>query len=160
MSVYTIEFANLQRMMNEKGIIQHTHSWVEEVEVGNVLKVKAFNVFRDGYKRATESKLNELPRRQSTDTTTLECDTVVLVTGRSPNDALYNELRTRKSEWAGEDISGIYQAGDCYAPRFTADVVFDGHRIARELDSAHPQQQVPYIRERMIWGMDPEPKFQ
>jgi dimethylamine/trimethylamine dehydrogenase len=160
MSVYTIEFANLQRMMNEKGIIQHTHSWVEEVEVGNILKVKAFNVYRDGYKRATESKLGELPRRQSTDTTTLECDTVVLVTGRSPNDALYNALRERQGEWAGEDISGIYQAGDCYAPRFTADVVFDGHRIARELDSAHPQRQLPYIRERMIWGMDPEPKFQ
>ncbi|MBT5675436.1 MAG: FAD-dependent oxidoreductase [Rhodospirillaceae bacterium] len=160
MTHYTLEFANLQRMMHEKGITQHTYHWVEEVDVGNVLKVKIFNVFRDGYERATESKHNELPRRRGTEFTELECDTVVLATGRSPNDKLYHDLSARKSEWANQGIEGIYQAGDCYAPRFTADVVFDGHRIARELDSAHPQRQVPYIRERMIWGMDPQPKFE
>jgi dimethylamine/trimethylamine dehydrogenase len=160
MTHYTLEFANLQRMMHEKGIVQHTHHWVEEVDVGNILKVKIFNLYRDGYVRSTEPKHNELPRRKGTEITELECDTVVLATGRTPNDELYRELSARKSEWASQDIRGIYQAGDCYAPRFTADVVFDGHRIARELDSADPQRQVAYIRERMIWGMDPQPMFQ
>jgi dimethylamine/trimethylamine dehydrogenase len=61
-----------------------------------------------------------------------------------------NELRARREEWAANDVNGIYQAGDCYAPRITADCVFDGHRIARELDESDPQKQGPYKRERMV----------
>ena len=159
MTHFTLEFANVQRMMNEKGIKQHVHHWVEEVDVGNVLKVKVYNIYRDGYRRSTEPKHNELPRRKGTEFKELECDTVVLATGRVPNDALYRELQERQSEWKKEGIRGVYQAGDCFAPRVTADVVFDGHRLAREFEAENPQRQRPYIRERMIWGMDPQPAF-
>ena len=77
----TLEYPNLQRMMHEKGIKQLTTHWVEEVEVGNSLKVKAFYFYRDGYKRATERKHDELPREASSEITEVECDTVVLATG-------------------------------------------------------------------------------
>ena len=53
-----------------------------------------------------------------------------------------------------EEIGGIYQAGDCYAPRLIADAVFEGHRIAREFESDNPQRPLPFLRERMIWGRD------
>ena len=49
---------------------------------------------------------------------------------------------------------------DCFAPRVTADVVFDGHRLAREFEEADPERHKPYLRERMIWGNDIQPKFQ
>ena len=156
----TLEYPNLQRMMHEKGIKQMTTHWVEEVEVGNSLKVKAFYFYRDGYKRATERKHDKLPREASSEITEVECDTVVLVTGRKASKALFDELEARRDEWASNDINGIYRAGDCYAPRLTADCVFDGHRIARELDEPDPQKQKPFKRERMIWGMELEPKFQ
>jgi dimethylamine/trimethylamine dehydrogenase len=159
MTHFTLEFANVQRMMNEKGIKQHVHHWVEEVDVGNVLKVKVYNIYRDGYLRSTEPKHNELPRRKGTEFKELECDTVVLATGRVPNDALYRELQERQSEWEKEGMRGVYQAGDCFAPRVTADVIFDGHRLAREFEADNPRRQRPYIRERMIWGMDPQPAF-
>ena len=120
---------------------------------------ESFYFFRDGYKRATEYKHDELPREASSEINEVECDTVVLVTGRKANKALYDELHTRRDEWSANEINGIYQAGDCYAPRMTADCVFDGHRIARELDEPNPQKQKPYKRERMVWGQ-PEPKFQ
>ena len=124
-----------------------------------MLKVTAYNIYRDGYARSTEPKNNELPRRQGTETSELECDTLVLVTGRVPNDALFLELKERKDEWAKEGILKIYRAGDCFAPRVTADVVFDGHRLAREFEEDNPERHKPYIRERMIWGTDLQPKF-
>ena len=158
MTHFTMEYANLQRMIHEKGIHHYTSHWVEEVEVGNSLKVKAFNLFRDGYQRTTEPTHNETSRKASSEITEIECDTVVLATGRMANNALYDELRARHDEWAKNEINGIYQAGDCFAPRITADCVFDGHRIARELDEPDPQKQKPYKRERMVWGQ-PEPTF-
>ena len=160
MSHFTLEFANIQRMLNEKGIKQIVNHWVEKVDVGNVLKVTAYNIYRDGYARSTEPKNNELPRRQGTDTSEFECDSLVLVTGRKPNDALFLELKDRKDEWAGEGILNIFRAGDCFAPRVTADVVFDGHRLAREFEEVNPERHKPYLRERMIWGNDLQPKFQ
>ena len=35
------------------------------------------------------------------------------------------------------------------------DAIFDGHRLAREFESDNPQQPLPYIRERPIWGQSP-----
>ena len=45
MTHYTLEYFNLHRMMHEKGIKHLTTHWVEEVEVGNSLKVKSFPAY-------------------------------------------------------------------------------------------------------------------
>jgi dimethylamine/trimethylamine dehydrogenase len=107
MTLYTLEYDNLQRMMNEKGIRHYTQHWVEEVEPKNVVSVKIFNVYRDGYRRTTEPVKDELPRRQGTEVEVLDCDTVVLVTGREANNQLYKELRARKDEWQKDEVGGI-----------------------------------------------------
>ena len=36
--------------------------------------------------------------------------------------------------------------------RLVVDSVFDGHRLAREIDSPHPEMPLPFIRERRLWG--------
>jgi hypothetical protein len=36
------------------------------------------------------------------------------------------------------------------APRLIADVIFDGHRLAREIDSPNPEEPLPYKRERRV----------
>ena len=148
----TQEAANLHRMMHEKGIKVLTDHWVQEVEVGNEVKMKVYNLYRDGSQRTTDPVAGELPRKEGTEYTELESDTVVLVTGRQANSALYKDLRARKDEWETNGIQAIYQAGDCYAPRLIADAVFDGHRIAREFESKNPQRPLRYIRERMLWA--------
>jgi dimethylamine/trimethylamine dehydrogenase len=154
---FTLEAVNLHRMMHEKGIKQYTSHWVEDIDVGNLVKVRIFDLYRDGYQRTTEPGPDVAPRRMGDETTELECDTVVLATGRTANNQLYKDLRARKDQWEREGIQAIYQAGDCYAPRVISEVVFDGHRIAREFDMLDPQTPQLYIRERMIWGMDPRP---
>jgi hypothetical protein len=39
--------------------------------------------------------------------------------------------------------------GDALAPRPISESVFDGHRLARELDSDDPMRPLPYLRERI-----------
>jgi dimethylamine/trimethylamine dehydrogenase len=74
-------------------------------------------------------------------------DAVVLVTQREPLDALYHELHAQPERLVQEGIEALYRIGDCLAPRTIAENVFDGHRLAREIDGEHPATPLPYIRE-------------
>lgn len=117
-----------------------------------------YYLFRDGYRREAAPTLGKLPRRVGTDVVKHEFDSIIVVSGRVPNDELYRELKARRSEWKENEILGIYQAGDCYAPGLIAQAVFEGHRIAREFESPNPQRPLPWIRERQVWGHETYPK--
>jgi dimethylamine/trimethylamine dehydrogenase len=74
-------------------------------------------------------------------------DAVVLVTQREPQDALHRELTADRARLREEGIEAVYRIGDCVAPRLIADCIFDGHRLAREIDSADPATPLPFLRE-------------
>jgi dimethylamine/trimethylamine dehydrogenase len=78
----------------------------------------------------------------------LEADAVVLVTQRVSDDALFHELRSDEARLEAERIEAVYRIGDCVAPQLIADVIFDGHRLAREIDSENPAVPLPFVRER------------
>src|SRR5690606_17230324 len=82
----------------------------------------------------------------------VEVDTVVLCTQRLGNEELYRELKADKARLQQEGIEGLYIIGDAAAPRMIVDSVFDGHRLAREIDSDDPATPLPFIRERRLWG--------
>ena len=65
----------------------------------------------------------------------VEVASVVMVTSREPNDALYHELCER---------TDIVRVGDCSAPGSIAAAEFAGHRYAREMNAA----SVPFLRDR------------
>ena len=79
-------------------------------------------------------------------------DVLVMVTQRNSDNALFRELVARKDEWAAANIHNVYRIGDCVAPGLVADAVFDGHRLAREIDSPHPEAPLPFLRERRVVG--------
>ena len=83
-------------------------------------------------------------------TVTWDADSVVLVTQRVSNDALYRELRDDPERLEREGISGLYRIGDCIEPRLIADCIFDGHRLAREIDSDDPATPLPFAREKVV----------
>lgn len=153
---FTLESPNLHRMMYEKGIHETTFHWVEKIEEG---MATLFYLFRDGYQRDSGPTLGKMPRREGTDVVKMEFDTLIACAGRVPNDKLFRELKARKSEWAENEIEGIYAAGDCYAPALLADAIFSAHRIAREFESTNPQHAQPWVRERQIWGHETFPKI-
>ena len=81
-----------------------------------------------------------------------DIDRVVLVTCRNSNESLFRELEADPDALAREGIKGVYRIGDCVSPRLIADAIFDGHRLAREIDSANPAVPLPYIREYRVLG--------
>jgi dimethylamine/trimethylamine dehydrogenase len=80
----------------------------------------------------------------------LEADAVVLVTQRFSDDTLYLEVKADRDALADEGIEGLFRIGDCVAPRIIAEAIFDGHRLAREIDSENPALPLPYRRERLV----------
>jgi dimethylamine/trimethylamine dehydrogenase len=80
------------------------------------------------------------------------CDGVVLVTQQTSQDALYTELAGHEPALAAAGISRLYRIGDAAAPRMISEAIFDGHRLAREIDQDDPAQPAPYRRERADLG--------
>jgi dimethylamine/trimethylamine dehydrogenase len=154
---WTLEGPNLRRMMREKGIGQRLAHWVARAEAGTHLHL--VDLYGEGSRRTTEPKAGEPPRRPAAVTEILAVDSVVLCTSRRSDTALWTTLAARRDEWAGQGIAGIYRAGDCLAPRYLADAIFDGHRIGREIDSPDPQRPRAFIRERQLWGGEVFPKL-
>jgi dimethylamine/trimethylamine dehydrogenase len=83
----------------------------------------------------------------SPDPVSWEADAVVVVTERRPHSELYDELVADPARLEQEDIEAVYRIGDCVAPRLIAECVFDGHRLAREIDSPDPRMPLPFLRE-------------
>ena len=75
------------------------------------------------------------------------CDGVVLVTQQESLDTLYHELAGDEAALTAAGISGLYRIGDAVAPRMISEAIFDGHRLAREIDQVDPGRPAPYRRE-------------
>jgi dimethylamine/trimethylamine dehydrogenase len=76
------------------------------------------------------------------------CDGIVLVTQQVSRDSLYGELAADPVALSNSGIEGLYCIGDAVAPRMISEAIFDGHRLAREIDEKEPGQPAPYLREQ------------
>lgn len=74
-----------------------------------------------------------------------ELTTLVLCTQRLSDTSLGDAVRSGMTEDGG---TPLFEIGDCVAPRLIADAIFDGHRLAREIDGDDPSRPLPYLRER------------
>jgi dimethylamine/trimethylamine dehydrogenase len=128
---YTLEAPMLHRDLHRLGVDIRTYTMVESIEPG---ACTLYNVWDDRHKDK------------------VEVDTVVLCTQRLSNDELYRELKSDAAALEREGIEAVYIVGDASAPRMIVDSVFDGHRLAREIDSDNPAMPLPFIRERRLWG--------
>jgi dimethylamine/trimethylamine dehydrogenase len=77
---------------------------------------------------------------------TLSFAGLVLVTGREPERALYDELMAAGESLSAAGIKSVTRIGDCLVPSSIADAVHGGHRYARELEG--PLTNMPLRRER------------
>ncbi|HLB79537.1 MAG TPA: FAD-dependent oxidoreductase, partial [Dongiaceae bacterium] len=68
--------------------------------------------------------------------TTIGCASVVTVTARLPEEALYRDLTADPAGLAAAGVRSVTAIGDCHAPGTIAAAVYAGHRYARELDAA------------------------
>ena len=82
---------------------------------------------------------------------TLPFASVVMVTQRLPNDALYHALLDGVDGDAAKLPFTLKRIGDAEAPAIIAAAVYAGHRYARELDADH-DIDVPLIHDRVDVG--------
>ena len=85
----------------------------------------------------------------------IETDGIVLVTQQVSDDALYRELVGDPTALEAAGIEAVYRIGDCVAPRMISEAIFDGHRLAREIDAPDPSTVLPFDRERNVPDIDP-----
>ncbi len=122
-SVHTLDYRHIQVRMAELGVEQLVSHNITGFE-GTALTLE--NVWSGG-------------------TRTLDCDAVVAVTSRLPDDALYQQLLLREPEWRDAGIRSVRCIGDALAPGLIVHAVYEGHRYARELE-AGPIAEVPFKR--------------
>jgi dimethylamine/trimethylamine dehydrogenase len=123
----TLEGPQLRVHLHEAGVRQRAGAVVTAIEPGGVSGTDAFG-----------------------ETLALAADGVVLVTQRLSDEALYLELRGAGEEAGADGIEAVYRIGDCVAPRLIAEAIFDGHRLAREIDAEEPAIPLPPKRERLV----------
>jgi dimethylamine/trimethylamine dehydrogenase len=90
---------------------------------------------------------------------TRQVDDVILVTQRVSDTALWEELHASEERLGTSGVRRIFRVGDCVAPRLVADAIFDGHRLAREIDGPDPAVPLPFIRERRLIGTASDADF-
>jgi dimethylamine/trimethylamine dehydrogenase len=74
----------------------------------------------------------------------LPCDTLILATGRLPQDRLYHELAADAQPFT------LHRVGDCLQPSSIADAVYSAHRFAREFGEeavAVPRRERPPVKD-------------
>ncbi|MBL9034987.1 MAG: FAD-dependent oxidoreductase [Rhodospirillaceae bacterium] len=79
-------------------------------------------------------------------TRVVEAATLLNVTGRAPNDALYRALKDDPARDAA-GIKTLALIGDAQAPGAVVHATYAGHRFAREFGEAIDPDQMPYRRE-------------
>ncbi len=128
---FTLEAPMMHRELHRLGVHMYLSTMIEEMNDG---VVDAYNMWDPSHKER------------------FEVDSVVLCTGRVSDDELYRELKADKEALEANGVEALYLIGDAAAPRMMVDCIFDGHRLAREIDSPRPAVPLPFIRERRLWG--------
>jgi dimethylamine/trimethylamine dehydrogenase len=121
----SLEGGMLRQHLHELGVVAHRDVTLTEVSASGVVG----EMFGDAW--------------------SLACAGVVLVTQQQSNDALYQELIHDPAALEAAGVEAVYAIGDAVAPRHISEAVFDGHRLAREIDSEDPMRPLPYLRERI-----------
>jgi len=125
-SEWTLEQEQTQKLLIELGVEFATQTDLATADAG---MVELTCVFTD---RRTEK----------------DCDSLVLISERIPNDELYHSLQEKSENLSAAGIKTLKCIGDCLAPSTIAAAVYSGHLAARELESVQ-HEEVPFLRERV-----------
>jgi dimethylamine/trimethylamine dehydrogenase len=75
---------------------------------------------------------------------------VVMVTSRQPNNELQLSLSEDTEALADSGITSVISIGDCLSPSTIASAVYEGHRVAREMDAPPENPDMPFRREKIL----------
>jgi dimethylamine/trimethylamine dehydrogenase len=123
-TVHTKEQRRIHRRLLERGVRIRTHEAVSRIEDGGAVVTNV---------------VTGAPAQ-------IDCDAVLLVTGRTPRDALARDLQLARDQWDDAGLQSVRAIGDAWAPSTIAAAVWWGRRYAEELGEPEPAT-VPFRRE-------------
>lgn len=118
--------------------IHHIHKRLLEMEV-RIVPNQSLVAFHGDH---AELECVFTDRRQD-----LACQSLVTVTARLPEEALYRELIADTEGLSAAGIKSVTAIGDARAPGTIAAAVYGGHRYAREFEETTDPDAVPFKRE-------------
>ncbi|MFA9420741.1 MAG: FAD-dependent oxidoreductase [Gammaproteobacteria bacterium] len=80
----------------------------------------------------------------------VEASSVVMVTSRLPDNELQLSLSEDSDRLTDSGITSVISIGDCLSPSTIASAVYEGHRIAREMDAPPEDPDMPFRREKIL----------
>jgi dimethylamine/trimethylamine dehydrogenase len=75
--------------------------------------------------------------------------TVIMVAARQANNQLYRDLTEDPERLTDSGIASVTAIGDCFCPSTIASAVYEGHRVAREMDAPPQDPDMPFRREQV-----------
>jgi dimethylamine/trimethylamine dehydrogenase len=129
----TLEQSTIQRRLVEIGVHIHLSHGPETVYSGAV----------------------DLTCTWSGRSTQIACDSVLMVTSRTPNDSLFHQLKAQ--DWQGSGIASLKLIGDASAPGPIAWATYAGRRYAEQLDAPDHGDALTFRRE--IADLQPGPSL-
>jgi dimethylamine/trimethylamine dehydrogenase len=70
-----------------------------------------------------------------------------MVTSRAPDNYIYLAMTEYPDKLDAAGIKPVTAIGDCLCPPTIAAAVYDGHRVAREMDAPPQNPDMPFRRE-------------
>ena len=114
-----------------------THNTMEQRRIQKKLLQIGVKLFPQHNLNAVHNGSVELSCVFTDHKTHYDCDSLVLVTERVPNDEIYQNLQNSKSEFSKLKIKSFQPIGDCLAPGIIATAVHSGHLAAREFENVN-----------------------
>jgi dimethylamine/trimethylamine dehydrogenase len=151
---YTGEVPNVHRLMAELGVRVLSEKVVTAIEPG---EITVAGLYDSGFRHFPDERGETRGRTRAPEA--IAADAVVLVADRRSRTELYRGLVDRRDEWDAAGVKGVYRIGDCVSPRQLSEAIFDGHRLAREIDSPNPAIPQPVRREIHLWGSTRDPEI-
>jgi len=130
-SVHTLDYRHIRVRMAELGI--------EPIVSHNIARFQDTTLVLENVWSGKQSEI--------------QCDAVVSITSRLPDDQLHAGLLLREPEWNGAGIRSVRCIGDALAPGLIVHAVYEGHRYARELEQDVPSG-VPFKRHFHVGNED------
>jgi len=125
-----------------------THNTMEQASIQKKLLQIGVKLFPQNNLNSVQNGAVELSCVFTDNKTHYDCDSLVLVTERIPNDKIYQNLQNNKSELSKLKIKTFQRIGDCLAPGIIANAIHSGHLAAREFENVNTEE-VPFLRERV-----------
>jgi dimethylamine/trimethylamine dehydrogenase len=131
-------------------ISQWTHNTLEQFRIqAHVLKL-GIKVITSHNISSVDSGAVNINCVYTDKSATVTAASLVMVTSRQPNNGIYLELTENTERLTDSGIASVTAIGDCLNPSTIASAVYEGHRVAREMDAPPENPDMPFRREQIL----------